>query len=183
MLQADGIGNLNQVQVIRKALLSCPDDVPPRHSNELPFIRDANSRKTLLIDLETARSALNHGEWKAATVLGGSLVEALLLWAVQQKAAADIQTACSEAVSAAKLPRNPPSDPLNWVLFQLVQVAEQLTLIESDTATQARLAKDFRNLIHPGLAIRTQQYCDRGTALAANAAVEFVSRDLQIRFP
>jgi hypothetical protein len=76
----------------------------------------------------------------------------------------------------------PPADPLKWVLHQMVEVAEQLKLIQPDTATQTGLARDFRNLIHPGKAIRTQQSCDRGTALAASAAVELVSRDLQIRF-
>jgi hypothetical protein len=64
-----------------------------------------------------------------------------------------------------------------------VEVAEELALIEPDTAKQTRLAKDFRNLIHPGRSIRKQHACDRGTALATTAAVELVSRDLQARFP
>jgi hypothetical protein len=47
-----------------------------------------------------------------------------------------------------------------------------------DTAQQARLGKDFRNLIHPGRASRLGKICDRGTALSALAAVEHVVRDL-----
>jgi hypothetical protein len=44
--------------------------------------------------------------------------------------------------------------------------------------TQADLARDFRNLIHPGRAQRTGADCDRGTALTALAAIELVVRDL-----
>jgi hypothetical protein len=182
-LRPDGGGKPFQVQIIRAALAACPDEVPPRHSKELLFINPADLRETLLIDLEATRSALSHGEWKAATVLAGSLVEALLLWAIQQKPDADIRTACSAAVSAGRLQKNRPADPLNWGLSEFAEVAAQLALIEPDAAMQTRLAKDFRNLIHPGRELRTQRSCGRGTALAANAAVELVSRDLQARFP
>ena len=72
---------------------------------------------------------------------------------------------------------------LEWGLHQFVEVAGKLALIDPDTAKQTRLAKDFRNLIHPGRSIRKQRACDRGTALATTAAVELVSRDLQARFP
>lgn len=172
-----------QVKIVRDVLDACPDEIPPRHSTELPFINDPDFRKALLSDLGACRSALNHGEWKAATVLAGSLVESLLLWAVQQKSANVIQKACSSALSSGKLKKQPPADPVDWVLHQLVEVAEELALIESDTAKQTRLAKDFRNLIHPGRAIRIRQTCNRGTALAANAAVELASRDIHVRFP
>jgi hypothetical protein len=57
-------------------------------------------------------------------------------------------------------------------------VPEELHLIDGDTATQARRAMDFRNLIHPGRAQRLAQVCDRRTALAALAAGEMVVRCL-----
>jgi hypothetical protein len=59
-----------------------------------------------------------------------------------------------------------------------VEVAGELRIIKTDTVQQARLAKNFRNLIHPGRVIRLGQKCDRGTALSALAAVELVRRDL-----
>ncbi len=51
-------------------------------------------------------------------------------------------------------------------------------MIKEDTAIQARLAKDYRNLIHSGRAQRLGQICDRGTDLSAVAALERVVRDL-----
>ena len=73
---------------------------------------------------------------------------------------------------------NPRGLPDNWTLPQFIEVTEHLAIIKQDTAIQAKLAKDFRNLIHPGRAQRTAQACDRATALSALAAVEHVVRDL-----
>jgi len=56
-----------------------------------------------------------------------------------------------------------------------------LKLILEPAAGQARLAKDFRNLIHPGKSVRLGQECNKGTALAAAAAIEFVTADLTKR--
>lgn len=53
-----------------------------------------------------------------------------------------------------------------------------LGIMKKETASQTRLAKDFRNLIHPGRSQRLAQKCDRGTAYAAAASVEFVIRNL-----
>lgn len=76
------------------------------------------------------------------------------------------------------LAQPPHANPERWVLHEYVEVAAHLDLIESETTALVRQAKDFRNLIHPGRAIRLGQKCDRATALAALAAVEFVVRDL-----
>jgi hypothetical protein len=76
------------------------------------------------------------------------------------------------------LQQKPCADLERWNLHEYIEVAEALGVITPDTATQARLAKDFRNLIHPGRAARLGQTCDRGTALSAVAAVEHVVRDL-----
>jgi hypothetical protein len=41
-----------------------------------------------------------------------------------------------------------------------------------------RLAKDFRNLIHPGRSVRLARVCDQPTALAPVAGLGFLVRDL-----
>lgn len=56
--------------------------------------------------------------------------------------------------------------------------SQRLGVIQPDTAALIRLAKDYRNPIHPGRAQRLGQMCDRGTARAALAAVDAVVRDL-----
>jgi hypothetical protein len=51
-------------------------------------------------------------------------------------------------------------------------------LITPTTVAQCDLARGFRNLIHPGRALRLQDKCTRSTALAAIGAVEAVIEDL-----
>ena len=72
----------------------------------------------------------------------------------------------------------PLSDIDRWDLDQFIEVAAYLDLLTTDTCTAARLAKNFRNLIHPGRAARLAQTCDRATAYSAIGALEHVIRDL-----
>jgi hypothetical protein len=72
-------GGWNPVVVLRSAFEKCPDDAPPKSFLRLPFIQDAALRDELERDLSAVASALLNSEWKATTVLGGSIVEALLL--------------------------------------------------------------------------------------------------------
>jgi len=104
--------------------------------------------------------------------LAGSVVEALLLWALLQ------QNQVTISATAAKLGLKVSPKLEDWGLHQYIEVAAELNVITADTATQCRLAKDFRNLIHPGRAQRLAQVCNRGTALSAVAAVEHVVNDL-----
>jgi hypothetical protein len=55
----------------------------------------------------------------------------------------------------------------------------ELQEVTTQAAAQAHVAKDFRNLIHPGKAIRENVKCDRATAHAAFAAAQLIVRDLE----
>jgi hypothetical protein len=173
-------GDQNVICEIRDILAQCPDEAPALGTTGLLFIPDPAFREGLRLDISTAEQALANGEWKAATVLAGSIVEALLLWALQQVPASNLQIAITSAVIKGTLSRPPQRGPEHWDLSEYIAVAEHLTLIDTNAATQARLAKDFRNLIHPGRAQRLAQICDRGTALAALAAFEMVVRCLVV---
>jgi len=69
--------DMDCLPVVRNTLCKCPDQAPSQSTAGLVFIGDAQLRKSLLVDLGSAERALNNGEWKAATVLSGSVVEAL----------------------------------------------------------------------------------------------------------
>ena len=132
--------------------------------------------------MSAAHRNLAEGQWKGATVLAGSAIEALLLWAIQDQEQNKLGTiaAALAALVPKPLGKNPGSDPEGegWHLHQFVEVAAYLKVIQANTATLVRLAKDFRNLIHPGRAKRLNQKCEIDTALGALAAVEAVARDL-----
>lgn len=173
-----GFGNLNPVTLLRRSLELCPDESPAPSTVGLAFIPDQEFRENLRTDISAANQALSNGEWKAATVLAGSTVEALLLWILKQRPKVDIQDAVNALLKNGSLRKNPGKIIDEWSLHPFIQVAEKLNIIKPETATQSRLAQGFRNLIHPGQAIRIGQTCDRGTALSAVAAVEHVIRDL-----
>jgi len=160
------IGGKNILQILRQALARCPDQSPSPATVELAFIADGVLRDSVRLDISTATSALHNGEWKAATVLAGAAAEALLLWAV------------TKSPGLSSLAQKPQGPPEKWHLGDYIAVAMSLNLIKNNTKELANLAKDFRNLIHPGRAQRLDEVCDRATALTALAAVECIVRDL-----
>lgn len=164
------VRGVDPITLIRGALERCPDELPSAVTTTLNFIPDVELRESIRRDINGADRAVHSGEWKAATVLAGAAIEALLLWSVQQPSAQR---------RLGTLSAKPPADAERWSLAQFIEVARELDLIGKDTSTAASLAKDFRNLIHPGRAVRLGQSCDRGTALLAVAALEHVARDLE----
>jgi hypothetical protein len=171
-------GDYNPISFIRRALSLCPDEIPSKDTAELIFIEDDDLRANLRIDISATNLALSNGEWKAATVLAGSVVEALLLWRLNQFEEEERNTARTSLVNEGILRRDPGGNLDRWELHPFIEVAAKLEVIGEDTAQQARLAQEYRNLIHPGREKRLGQRCDRGTALAAVAAAERVVSDL-----
>jgi hypothetical protein len=158
---------------LRACLEPLPDEQIPAATVGLLFIKDPQLRESIRGDIAFATQAFSGGEWKAATVLAGAAAEALLLWAItQRKSRSEVENA-----RVALFPKE-SKDPNKWDLDKYIKVARETALIEHETATQATLAKDFRNLIHPGRSARLAKVCDRGTALSALAAVALIVRDL-----
>lgn len=178
-----GFDLVNPVVMVRRALALCPDEAPSPLVSGLEFVDDEDFRRQLRIDMSAMERATIHGEWKAATILGGSVVEALLLWKMQLSDRRTITKAVTELLDKGsgflpKLTRRPPKKLEDWNLYQLVLLSWKSGLISDDTAKQCDLLRNFRNLIHPGRTQRLEQVCDKGTAYAAAAAVEAVCRDL-----
>jgi hypothetical protein len=181
----DDAGILSQVHgfdvatVIRRVLAKCPDEYPPPTTTGLLFIKNEKLRDSIRQDVGAADRAFHNYEWKAATVLAGAAIEALLHWRLQQPPE---DAEVDKAVKALKGTKKMPFGDIDrWNLDQFIEVAAYLDLLAPDTSTAARLAKNFRNLIHPGRAARLAQACDRATALSALAALEHVVRDLSLK--
>ncbi len=173
-----GATQMNPVTEIRDALAKCRDEPLGSATSKLNFIPDVELRTNLLIDIMAVDRALSNSEWKAATVLAGSAIEALLLWSLQQRPPADITAATAALRTSGELTRQPDPNLERWDLHEFAEVAAKLTIIKGGTPTEIRLAREFRNLIHPGRAQRLGQTCDRGTALSSVAALDHVVRDL-----
>jgi hypothetical protein len=174
------IQGVDVATVLYRVLSRCPDEFPPPQTTELLFVTDAELRNSIRQDVGAITRAVSHAEWKAATVLAGAAIEALLLWrlSVPPSIDAEIGTAITNLVSKGLLGSRPPNDREKWSLSQFIEVARKMTIIKEKTVLATRLCNDYRNLIHPGRARRLGEKCNRGTALLAVAALEHVVDDL-----
>ncbi len=139
---------------LRRLMKQCHDELPPAEP-ELPFIADADIRLGIEDRIHAAWTDFNAREWLGATVFAGAALEALLLWALKQ-------------MTLAAMPKR-PLDELH--LADLIRIAVKNGVIDEASERQAGLAKDARNLIHPGKALRSGETCNKATALTALAAV------------
>jgi len=173
------VKGFDAITVIRRILSKCSDEYPPPSTTELLFINEPALRENIRRDLGAVNRALNNAEWKAATVLAGATIEALLHWRLQEPTPGStaVKTAINSLVASGTISK-PNSDLDYWELHHFIEVAAHLDLISPDTCNAARLARNFRNLIHPGRAARLAQVCDRATAYSAVGALEHVIRDL-----
>lgn len=179
-------GLLNPVTVVRQVLCGCPDEQPSPATAELAFIADADLREALRLDISSVNTALANGQFKAATVLAGSVIEALLLWKLQEPqyaARIDSSSIAPKLIANAKRFGSSVTvarETLEYTgLDDYLKLAKEIPIgLTGDTLIELGLVKSFRNFIHPGRVQRLGQRCDRGTALTAVGALEHVVRDL-----
>jgi hypothetical protein len=172
------VKGFDAVTVIRRLLAKCPDEFPST-SIGLLFISDLALRDNIRADLGAVNRALSNGEWKAATVLSGATIEALLHWRLQESSPGPVAVngAINLLVTNGKMSK-PHVNLDYWDLHHFIEVAGHLKLLSDDTCNAARLARNFRNLIHPGRVARLAQSCNRATAYSAAGALEHVIVDL-----
>jgi hypothetical protein len=176
------IDKVDAITVIKQVLSGCKDEFPPPATTELLFVTDIHLRENIRSDIGVARRAWDNAEWKAATVLAGATIEALLHWRLSELSPGSVavQKAVDHLMLARKMDK-PDKRGLDWwVLPHYIEVAEHLAIIGKQTAIAARQAKDFRNLIHPGRAARLAQESNRGTAMLTLGALECVVTDLSM---
>ena len=159
------LGNINPVAAIYNILKLCHDEFPASVTADLSFINDVELRENILRDIGAIERAIQNAEWKAANVLSGAAIEALLLWKLTDQVENGAMA-------------TPASDLKEWSLAPMIDAAEKAGTIRAATAAAAQLCKDFRNLIHPGRALRLKTECNRGTAFSAAGALDLTVTDL-----
>jgi len=157
------VGGKDPIERIRRLLKQCSDEIPPAEP-ELPFIVDIDTRLGIQDRIQAAWTDFNAREWMGATVFAGIAMEAILLWALKRAGAED---------AASKK----PADMLR--LEHLINEAVAKGVIPNEVGKQAHLARDARNLIHPGKVARSGTSCSKATALAAFAGLYRVIEELK----
>lgn len=168
-----GITDDNPLTILLKVLRECPDQYPSASTAALKFITEAELRENLRLDLSASNQALANNEWKAATVLAGSVVEALLLWKLATYEKVELEPALNRLKEKDKrFEKINIKDLEREGLSLYISLSEEIGAISQNSSKQARLSSDYRNLIHPGRSVRLKESCTRATALTAVAAVE-----------
>lgn len=180
------LGNRHPVSVVLEVMEACPDEPVVVAQTRLAFLSDPDLERSVATDVASAEGALADGRYKNACVMAGSAIEALLLWAVQRRTPANHATAVAAAQAARTASgrpqfQQPGQDPTRWGLEQYIEVARHLPVLSTTPADAAMLAKDFRNLIHPGRAERLQVQATRGSAAQGIAALMLTVEDLAAR--
>lgn len=162
IMPARQVGGQDVVACIRRLMAQCRDYLPPPEP-ELPFITDDDVRLGLEDRIQAAWMDFRANEWMGATVLAAHVLEALLLWAVKKRG------------------NTAPDPALNRkALNELIVEASKLKLITQESKRLADLARDARNLVHPGKAARSSMVFSKATALTALAAVYRLVDDLKL---
>jgi hypothetical protein len=160
---APQVNSRDVIERVRQLMAKCHDELPPSEP-ELPFIADDDVRLGIEDRIRAAWTDFNAREWMGATVLAGHVVEALLLWAINHKGGS----------------QNLKKTATQLHLHDLIEEAAQRKFITPQAKLAADLAKDARNLIHPGRASRSGTETSKATALAALAAVYRIADDLRV---
>ena len=172
-----GFGKQNPVAIIRELLEYCSDDAVPESTAELSFVSDSAYRDSLRSDLSSMEDFLNGRMWKAAMVIAGSLAEALLHQQLSQRSADALKTLV-ELQQQKEVGAHVQPDIDRWHLREYVKVAHSMGMVSQRTKELCLLASEYRNLIHPGKAVRENALCTRGAAFGVFGAVLEVIHDL-----
>lgn len=157
----DTVGR-DPVELLRRLLKRCPDATPDPAS-DLAFIEDVDARTFLEERMRAAWMDFKSGEWLGATVFAAAVLEGVLMWFIKER--------CDG---------NGPKRLEDLHLLELIKTAEKRGLLSQECLAQARLAKDARNLVHPGVAAHQGTQCTQSSALTALAGMHRVIEELKL---
>ncbi len=129
------------------------------------FISDEQLRASLEADYAEVLSCSQVKAWKAVYVLVGSMIETVLL----------DYLLTTDFLSRTK------SDPLQMDLGQLIAACEKEGVLTSKTVQLSSAIKSYRNLIHPGRAVRLGEVVDENGGTVARALLQIVVNEVAAR--
>jgi hypothetical protein len=125
---------------------------------EFDFIVDGRFRDSLAKDHAEFRTAISGEAWKAALVLVGSIVEALLV----------------DYLLTTTHKKGGGADPLKMHLSELVEACQNEGVITAKTAALSTVVREYRNLIHPGRTVRLGESATKSAAIIAGELLQLI---------
>lgn len=134
--------------------------------NEFDFIADQQYRTLLIRDFEELQKCVDNKASKSVLILSGSIIETLLL-----------------EFFTHNLPENTTKTQLlKKSLSDLIDIATSIQLISSKSKELSTVIKNYRNLIHPGREIRTNENFDFETAIVSFSLVKIILKEIKYNY-
>lgn len=131
--------------------------------NDFDFIADPKYKSLLIRDFNELQVCIDNKVSKSALILSGSIIEAILLEFFSHN--------LPDGVSKGKL--------LKMSLADLITEAEKIELISKKSKDLSTVIKNYRNLIHPGREIRTNEKFDFETAIVSFSLVKIILKEIK----
>lgn len=142
---------------------------------DFSFIADPELRSIIERDYQEIPRCLREGAYKAATVMCGSVMEALLLDALLADEAKAIRSSKAPKVRGGKAIK----DLAWWSLSSMIDVALDLRILPTPYfGFMSGAVREHRNLIHPAVEIRKQITPDRTVAKIVRGTLETIIKNL-----
>jgi hypothetical protein len=129
------------------------------------FVTDEDLRKSLESDAQEMSNCFGTKAWKAVHILGGAMIEAVLVDHL-------LATSHKEVAKA---------DVLNMDLGQLLEVCKKDKILSAKTVALSTAVKAYRNLIHPGRALRLNDTPNEEGATVVRALLNMVVQEVANR--
>lgn len=130
-------------------------------TTEFDFMTSDEFRDVLEADRKEMQICLKSQAWKAVHVLAGSIVEAVL---------ADYLIGEGYTTSNSVRRAN---------LAKIINILTEKNAISTTLADLCSVIKNYRNLVHPGRSIRTEETVDKDTARVAVSLVEMILKEVR----
>jgi hypothetical protein len=146
---------------------------PVTQSREFPFVKDGELRKIIERDYQELQQAYVAKCWKSVIILAGGMVEAILTDLLLQHEA--------KALASSKAPKDKQGKAIavrECGLVHLILVAVDLKLINPGADKLSHSIREYRDLVHPSVEIKSGLRVDMEEARIAVEVVNMIHRDL-----
>ncbi len=127
------------------------------------FIFDQDFRNILERDFEELNKCVENGCTKSVLLLSGSIIEAILTDYFINFPTNDLNQ----------------KKVLSMGLFGLIEKASEVNLISQSTKNLSTVIKNYRNLIHPGREIRTNESFNKDTGDVAKSVLNIIVKEVR----
>ena len=142
---------------------------PVTEERTFSYVSDPALRAILSRDYGDVQRSYIAGSWKAAIILAGGAMEAILLDRVK-----NVESAARAASSAPKV-----ADLNRWDLADLIKVAVEISIVGSGIDKLSHSVREYRNLVHPGVELRKGLTGGKEEARIAIEILNMLDRELR----